>query len=175
MRATRLNLSGETRILISHEEITALKSIQAELTLQTDRLKDANTALRVLLDHRDKDRDELEDRIISHLRTLILPDLDRLAGTALDDRQAELLAIIRSHAETALSPLLRRFSSLDNQLTPMELKVAVLVKEGRSSKNIADLMGVSMDAVDFHRKNIRKKLGLTHRKINLQSHLAGLK
>jgi DNA-binding CsgD family transcriptional regulator len=175
MRATRLTLSDDVRILISHEDISVLKSIEAELKLQTERLRDANTTLRVLLDQRNKDRDELADRLITHMRALIMPYLDLLSQTALTDRQADLLAVIRSHAENALSPDLRRFASLDRQLTPMELKVAAMVKEGRSSKNIADVLGVSLDAIVFHRKNIRKKLGLTHRKTNLQSYLASLK
>ncbi|MFP4349892.1 MAG: LuxR C-terminal-related transcriptional regulator [Thermodesulfobacteriota bacterium] len=175
MRATRLNLPGEVRILVSHEDITPLKRIEDKLTVQTERLKDTNTALRVLLDQRDKDRNDLEETLVSHLRALIFPYMDQLAQTALDDRQKKLLDIIRSHAENALSPLLSRFSALENQLTPMELKVAVLVKEGRSTKEIAGVLCVSADAVDFHRKNIRKKLGLTHRKTNLQSYLASLK
>ena len=49
-----------------------------------------------------------------------------------------------------------------------------LIKEGRTTKEIAELLGMSVAAVDFHRNNIRKKLGLRNKKANLVSHLASM-
>jgi len=56
-------------------------------------------------------------------------------------------------------------------LTPTEIQVAVLIKEGKSSKEIAESLRVSAAGIDFHRKNIRKKLGLKNTKTNLRSFL----
>ncbi len=41
-------------------------------------------------------------------------------------------------------------------LAPREIDVAVLVWEGKSSKEIAELLTISPGGVDFHRKRIMK-------------------
>jgi DNA-binding CsgD family transcriptional regulator len=57
-------------------------------------------------------------------------------------------------------------------LTPREIQIANFVKEGKTSKEIADIMNVSKSAVDVHRYRLRDKLGLNNQKANLKSHLA---
>ena len=59
-------------------------------------------------------------------------------------------------------------------MTPVETKVANLIRQGRTTKEIAELMGVATSTVDFHRRNIRTKLGLTHKPVNLETHLKSL-
>jgi DNA-binding CsgD family transcriptional regulator len=72
------------------------------------------------------------------------------------------------------APFLNRLTALYQQLTPQEIKVATMVREGRSSAEIADVLLVSTAAVDFHRKQIRKKLGMTGTGRNLRSYLLSL-
>ena len=188
MRATRLSLENEVFIVISHENITPLKLVEQKLKhqkqmlkakeqylkIQTKNLEDTNTALKVLLNQREKDKTELEDRVVSNIREQVFPYLDKLSCSRLDQRQTALAEIIRSCLENIISPFLTRFSSLHLQLTPQEIQTAFLVKEGRTTKETAEILGCSTDAVEFHRKNIRKKLGLTHTKINLRTYLLSL-
>lgn len=181
MRATRLILGGEMLIVVSHENITPLKlaeerlkNRERELEMQTANLKDVNTALKVLLNQREKDKAELEERVVSNIREQVFPYLDKLAGSRLDARQSAWTEIIRSCLEDVTSPFFKRFASLQLQLTPQEIRIASLIKEGRNTKEIADILGCSNDAVAFHRKNIRRKLGLTRKKTNLQTWLLSL-
>ena len=188
MRATRLNLPGEVRVVVSHENITPLKKTEEalkqrerdlrdrehELEIKTQNLEDANTALRVLLEQRERDKRDMEDSLVANIREVVEPYLEKLAQSRLDERQRAWLGITRSHLDTVISPFLKRLSSLADCLTPREIEVAVLVKEGRMNKEIAGILGCSVDAVDFHRKNIRKKLGLTRRKVNLRAYLLSL-
>jgi DNA-binding CsgD family transcriptional regulator len=60
-------------------------------------------------------------------------------------------------------------------LTPVEIRVASLIKEGKTNKEIAEVLLVSKNTILFHRYNIRNKLGLKNQKINLRSHLLALK
>ena len=59
-------------------------------------------------------------------------------------------------------------------LTHTEVKVAEMIKEGRTNKEIADIMGLSKRTIDTHRENIRKKLGIINKKANLKTHLLSL-
>ncbi|NTW76935.1 MAG: helix-turn-helix transcriptional regulator, partial [Syntrophaceae bacterium] len=51
-----------------------------------------------------------------------------------------------------------------------EIQIASLIKDGKTTKEIARALGIGEGSIDTHRKNIRKKLGM-NRASNLQSHL----
>lgn len=181
MRATRLAGAASTRVVVSHENITALKEAEEalrgrelELQQQSRSLEEANTALKVLLAHRERDRQELEEKVLTNVRNYAFPYLDKLKGARLEPQYRAYLDILESHLKEIVSPFLHRLSTGHFQLTPQEIQVAALVKDGRTTKEIARALGVSENAVEFHRKNIRKKLGLSHVKANLRSHLLSL-
>jgi len=92
----------------------------------------------------------------------------------MDDRQMGLLSIIVSNLEDIIAPFSRQLSSKFSNLTPKEIQVAGLVKEGKTTKEIAELLVSTPDAIEFHRKNLRKKLGLRNTKSNLRSYLLSL-
>ena len=81
------------------------------------------------------------------------------------------IGIIESNLNTIISALVPKLSSKYLGLTSKEIQVASLVKEGKTSKEIAELLNVSVRAVEFHRDNIRTKFGLKNKKVNLRSHL----
>jgi DNA-binding CsgD family transcriptional regulator len=73
--------------------------------------------------------------------------------------------------DNIISPFISKLSSKFFNFTPMEIRVANLVKDGRTNKEIAELLCLSKNTILFHRYNIRRKLGLKHKKINMRSHL----
>ncbi|MDD5775730.1 MAG: PAS domain S-box protein [Candidatus Omnitrophica bacterium] len=152
----------------------ALRKRERELEEQSRNLEDANTALRVLLKRREEDKAELEEKVICNTRELILPYIENLKITPVDSHQSNQLTILERHINEIISPFLRTLSSKHPNLTPMEIKVITFIREGRTTKEIAELLNVSARTVDVHRDNIRKKLGLKNRKANLRSHLLSL-
>jgi len=153
----------------------ALRKVHEELEQKvrerTLNLEEANTALRVLLRKRDEDRVELEERMLTNLKELILPYLEKMKRSRLDERQKTLLEIIESNLHDILSPLARHVSKNYLNFTPTEIQVASLVRNGRTTKEIGDLLGLSTKTIEFHRENIRSKVGIKNKKVNLRTHL----
>jgi DNA-binding CsgD family transcriptional regulator len=152
----------------------ALKKREQELEEKSRNLQDANAALRVLLKRREDDKIELEEKVICNVRELILPHLENLKITPLDSQQLNQLNILERNTNEIISPFLRTLSTRYPNLTPMEIKVINFIKEGRTTKEMAELLSASARTIEVHRDNIRKKLGLRNKKANLKSHLMAL-
>ena len=128
----------------------------------------------MLLQHRVDDKKHLGDDVLANVRELILPYVDRLLESNLDARDRTVVEILQDRLNEIISPFLNRLSSLSILLTPQEIQVATLVREGKTSKEIAEVMMISVSAVDFHRKHIRRKLDMTGSGNNLRSHLLSI-
>jgi len=181
LRVVRFRAPKFNRAVMSHENITPLMRVHRELAAneqnlrdQTEKLAESNIALKVLLEHRQKDRVQLEENMLANVRTLILPYIQQLMETRLGKRERTMVEIIEERLNEITSPFLNRLVGLNTILTPQEIKVATMVREGRSSAEIADVLQISVSAIDFHRKQLRKKLGLTGAATNLRSYLLGL-
>jgi len=152
----------------------ALRKSEAAVKEQVHNLEEVNTALKVLLKRREEDKAELEDKVLSNVKGLVLPYVEALRNTRLDPKQQTYLGIIESHLNSIVSPFSAKLSSKHWGFTPREIQVAALIKEGKTSKEIAELSNVSTRAIEFHRDNIRAKLGLKNKKANLRSSLLSL-
>ena len=149
----------------------ALRKRKAALTAQSMNLKEVNTALKVLLRHREKDKSELEEKVLANVKKLVLPYIRNLRNTRLNSKQMAYIGIIESNLNTIISTFAQKLSSKYLGLTSKEIQIAGLVMDGKTSKEIAELLNVSVRAVEFHRDNIRTKLGLQNKKVNLRSYL----
>lgn len=152
----------------------SLKKREQELEEKSRNLEDANTALKVLLKRREEDKAELEEKVTCNVRELILPYIENLKITHIDSHQLNQLKILERNVDEIISPFLRTLSSKYPNLTPMEIKIITFIKEGRTTKEMAELLHASARTVEVHRDNIRKKLNLKNRKANLRSHLLSL-
>jgi PAS domain S-box-containing protein len=138
---------------------------------RTANLEEVNTALRVLLKKRDEDKTELEEKILFNVRELVLPYLEKIRNSRLDEAQQTQLGIAESNLNDILSPFLRGVSLRFRHFTPTEIQVANLVKQGRATKEIAEVLNLSTKTIEFHRENIRKKVGIKNQKVNLRTFL----
>lgn len=148
-----------------------LKCSENELRLKTLSLEETNTALKVLLRHREEDQNVMEQKVIDNVKKLILPYIEKLKGLKLNDSQSSHLEIIETNIHNIISPFLRNLTVEHFDLTPREIQVVNLVKEGKTTKEMTELLNISATAVDFHRKNVRLKLGIKNKKTNLRSFL----
>ena len=152
-----------------------LREREKELENKTNHLEEVNTALKVLLKKREEDKTEIEEKIILNVKDLIMPYINKLENSGLSGKQKTFLDILESNLNDITSPVSRSLATTHLNFTPKEIQVANLIKEDKISKEIAELLYISESAVDFHRHNIRKKLGLVKKKINLKSYLQSLR
>ena len=145
-----------------------------ELKDKTVNLEEVNTALKVLLKRRDEDKKELEEKVLLNVKEMVEPYLRKLKKTNLDARQKTYLGIIESNLNDIISPFVCGVSMNFLSFTPAEIQVASLIKQGKTTKAIAEILNLSPRTIEFHRDNIRQKIGIKNRKINLQTHLLSL-
>jgi len=152
----------------------ALRSREHELAVKSKNLEEMNTALKVLLKKRDEDRTELEEKVLFNVRELIAPFLEKLYGTRLEENQKAYLEILAHNLEEITSPFSRRISSKYLNFTPTEIQIANMVKQGKSNKDIAQILNISRRTVESHRDSIRHKLGIKNMHANLRTHLLSI-
>ena len=142
---TLLQLTAEilSNALARKRAEEALKQSNEELIAQTCSLETLNNALTVLLDRRDKDKQALEEKVVANVKELVLPYVETLKRSRLDARQATCVSIVESSLQEIVSPFLRKLSTEYQGLTPKEIQVAALVKQGKTTKEIAGLFNVS--------------------------------
>jgi DNA-binding NarL/FixJ family response regulator len=129
-----------------------------------------NTALSVLARNIDKKRDEVENKIAQTISAQIIPLIDELKNDKIPEKSRVKLDVIAAFLND-LTPEAAKGHDIIISLSAMELRVAMMIKNGFSSDEIARLLYISPHTVKTHRRNIRKKLNITNANINLSSYL----
>ena len=181
MRAIRMIGDDPLRVVVSHEDITALKLTEEalrrsreEIAEREKSLEEANIALKVLLKQREEDKADLERKVLANVKGLVFPYLEKLKTARLKPRERTLVEIAETHLKDIVSPFLQQMANADLVLTPQEMQVAALIRDGKSSKEIASILIVSEATVSFHRKNLREKFGLKNKRVNLRAYLLSM-
>ncbi len=150
----------------------ARDELEQKVKERTRSLEETNTALRVLLKAREEDRAALEKSMLFHVRELVQPYIDKLKRSPLQELQKTYLSLIESSLNRFVSPFVT--STKQYGLTPTEIQIADLIKQGKTTKEIAQIMNCSPRTVDGHRDKIRRKLGIKNQRINLGAFLLSL-
>jgi PAS domain S-box-containing protein len=150
----------------------AKNKLEEKVRQRTSELEERNIALKVLLDQRDQDKKKLEETIISNIRTLIEPNLTQLKNSRINRKQKAAIKVLESNLNEITSPFLNRLSSTYLKLTLTEIQVANFLKHGATTKEIAESLNLSQRTIDTHRFNIRKKIGIKGKSINLKTYLS---
>jgi PAS domain S-box-containing protein len=175
---TPITFDGQPCVLRVNRDITArvraeeaLHQKDHEISLQLKKIEKLNAALTTLLEHREQESQRQMESIRATLDKLILPYLENLQTTRLDEDQRILVEVMAANLANIASSFARQLESWKTKLTPTEIQVADLLRQGKRTKAIATLLKVSPSAIAFHRNNIRAKLGLTRKPMNLVSYL----
>jgi len=177
-----IDVDGKIIYLVAEgHDITNLKTAVSDLEenesilkLQSKNLEESNIALKVVLKQMEQKEKQDKENFLLNIKQTVLPYLNKLKESNLSQGQKVLTERLELNLDKITSPLVSKLSSKYLNLTPMEIKVATLVKDGLVNKDIADLLNISVNTVTSHRYKIRTKLGLKKKSINLRSYLLSL-
>ena len=153
----------------------SLEQAERRVADLTRELRDANTALRVLLDNVEKSNEARNEQMLQQINTLVFPHVAKLSRLVEGDSAAvEYASLIETNLKARTSSLSSRMATAFQTLTATEAEVAHLVMRGMTTKDIANMLSRAPSTVDFHRNNIRGKLGLG-RRVNLRAYLLSIR
>lgn len=148
-------------------EKTAIELVDAK-----GECEEVNTALKVMIKMRRTENFEAKNLIALELKQEVLPFLAKLKIGNNDQRQMRLINTLEANLQRLISTYGTGGNTIiSHDLTPKEIQIATMVREGFSTKVIAATLALSPETISIHRKNIRKKLGLGNKSENLRSHL----
>ncbi len=154
------------------KEERVTRNLKRRLRFQFQTLHEQEIALDVLLKRDEKEQNRRVQTLLENIERLVMPIVSQLAGKLQGTPEHDQVELIRTYLGDLLSPFVRSLVSTANGFTPREVQIADLVKRGMTTKEIADLLGISAKGVDFHRMNIRKKLRIANQTGSLQEHLS---
>jgi PAS domain S-box-containing protein len=158
----------EKKLAQGKEELEAARAESARSTRSVRRLNDA---MKVLLTQLQEEKKDLEERITNNFRLTVEPIVEHLRAGNLPDVQRHLLDTLDFGLRNITSYFGINISRYGSNLSPREVQICQMVREGKDSRAIAEAMGLAYQTVIVHRKNIRRKLGLKKQKKNLATYL----
>ena len=108
--------------------------------------------MKVLLKKLENDNLEIEKQVLDNVKEFAEPYLEKLKGSSLDEKQKALMDILESNINDLVSPFLHFISLKNLKLTPTEITVANLIRQGKVTKEIAEVMHLSPETINVYRK-----------------------
>ena len=108
------------------------------------------------------------------MNELIIPCIQQTKKYRMDNMALKYVYQTESYLKDIISPFLYKLSKKHTNLTYREIEISNLLKHGKTSKEIAALLNITSKGVEFHRNNIRSKLGIKNTGISLRAYLLKL-
>lgn len=167
IRAVAERVSG---VLMHIRAVSDLRAAHRDIQREHQALQEANIALRAVLSRLEEEKREIKASIISNIQKIIMPIVFELE-LEVGGRQRSYVTLLRQSLQEIASPFLTQMARDHMCLTPVEIAISTMIRNGLSTKEIARLRCISPATVRRHRENIRHKLGLQNRRVNLATYL----
>jgi hypothetical protein len=158
------------RILVEQE----LQDTNRQLTVERKALQEANIALRTVLSRIEEEKRDIQRDIESNVEKVLMPIVYALA-MELPKPQRRYVELLRDNLEEITAPFVTHLSDAYRALTPTEIAICSMIRNGLTSKEIAQMRRVSPATISRHRERIRRKLGIVGGQTNLATHLQTIK
>lgn len=147
-----------------------LAEAHRSLRAQHQLVQERNITLRSVLATLEDEKREIRAAILSNIEKIIMPIVFELE-LAVTGRQRSYVTLLRHSLQEIASPFYTNLARGHVELTPVEVAISAMIRNGMSTKEIAQLRCISPATVRRHRENIRRKLGLQNRRANLVTFL----
>ncbi len=158
------------RVLMHMNARQDLRNAHRTIQLEHQALQESNIALRAVLSRLEDEKQAIRASVLANIQKIIMPIVFELE-LEVTGRQRSYVTLLRQSLQEIASPFLTQMAKEHMQLTPVEIAICTMIRNGLSSKEIAQLRCISPATVRRHRENIRRKLGLRKRKVNLATYL----
>jgi PAS domain S-box-containing protein len=147
-----------------------LQYLSEELNIEKESLNNKNIALKEIISHIEDEKNRVKATMLSNLETVIYPLLESMRQHA-KSLDKKFIDIAVSSLKDISEPFLKETRKMTCNLTPKELQICNMIRNGLAVKEIADMLHLSSRTVGKHRENIRNKLEIKSKKINLATYL----
>jgi PAS domain S-box-containing protein len=168
---TRSDLDGKKHWSLVVRDDTNQNAMETQLREEKRQVEEMNLTLKTVMKSIEQDRKDFENRVASKIRTSLLPSLRKIDEASEEAVRKSYLAVFEEQLLSLTTGFEKELDAGLLKLTKTELEVCRLVQAGCSSKDICDAMNISFDTIQTHRKNIRRKLSLNGKKLNLHAFL----
>lgn len=147
-----------------------LQDINKQLSLERKALQESNAALRTVLTRIEEEKNEIYRNIKTNVDKVLMPILLALA-LEIPQTQSKYVEMLKTNLEEITSQFIRHLSNSYHSLTPTEITICNMIRNGLRTKEIAQARGISVSTINRHRENIRRKLNITNNDVNLPTYL----
>ena len=165
----KFSLFSRTLFCLVIKDLTEYKTLKELLRQEKAHRREMYVTLKNLMRAFERERSGIESGISHRIETLLLPAIEKLRRESSADVRNTYLNVMRDQLINITSGFSKELDGRFLRLTRTEMKICKFIKNGLSSKEIAQSMNVSFETVQVHRRNIRNKLGLRGRKVNLHA------
>ena len=152
----------------------SLKKSEKLLQEKAKVLEETNIALKVLIEHQHESNNQISENILSNVKNLVLPYIDKLKNISHESDHKIFLDIIEKNLMEILNPFAQMFTKEIARLSGTEVRIAHMTYEEKTASEIAEILCISDNTVKVHKKHIREKLGIKSQKVNLRTYLTNI-
>ena len=165
----KFSVFNRTLFCLVIKDLSEYKTLKELLRQEKSHRREMYVTLKNLMRAFERERTGIETGISHRIETLLLPTIEKIKRESSTDMRNTYLNLMRDQLINLTKGFSRELDGRFLSLTRTEMKVCQFIQTGLSSKEIAQAMNISFETVQAHRRNIRKKLGLRGRKINLHA------
>lgn len=166
----RINLEMSYEISERKKVETELKAANERLKIEQDALEKKNIALKEVLGQIEHEKQQIAARIQSNINRAAMPVIQKLAEK-IEPSHEDILNYLKGNLADIVSPFINKIETEYSKLTPREIEICNMIRNGLTSKEIAYSLDISEETVRSQRKKIRVKLGIARKKTSLSSFL----
>jgi PAS domain S-box-containing protein len=167
----RVDLNTSSMYHVIFRDLSRRVSLEEDLQQREAEMEDMSIALKQVIKSVEEEKQELKDELAQQVREQVLPFLERIADEECSDVRMSYKTAIQDQIAEFVEGSTEKFDPVLFRLTPREIEICRLIQLGRKGKEIAEMLSISFETLQTHRKNIRRKLGIKGRTVSLYSYL----